>query len=68
MLGLPVVLLGFANPDCQAHAPNESMILANYEGGLRTVARYWAALGEGLGESAKGTGEEAAGLEAATRR
>jgi acetylornithine deacetylase/succinyl-diaminopimelate desuccinylase-like protein len=41
ILGLPVVLLGFANPDCNAHAPNESMILANYETGIRTIARYW---------------------------
>jgi acetylornithine deacetylase/succinyl-diaminopimelate desuccinylase-like protein len=47
ILGLPVVLLGFTNPDDQAHAPNESMVLANYEGGLRTVARYWQALAEG---------------------
>jgi acetylornithine deacetylase/succinyl-diaminopimelate desuccinylase-like protein len=44
ILGLPVVLLGFTNPDDQAHAPNESMVLANYEGGCRTVARYWEAL------------------------
>ncbi|MEO7118557.1 MAG: dipeptidase [Candidatus Limnocylindrales bacterium] len=44
MLGLPVVLLGFANPDDQAHAPNESMVLDNYERGIRTVARYWEAL------------------------
>jgi acetylornithine deacetylase/succinyl-diaminopimelate desuccinylase-like protein len=46
ILGLPVVLLGFTNPDDQAHAPNESMVLANYEGGVRTVARYWEALRE----------------------
>ena len=44
MLGLPVVMLGFAPPDDQAHAPNESMRLDNYEGGLRTIARYWEAL------------------------
>jgi acetylornithine deacetylase/succinyl-diaminopimelate desuccinylase-like protein len=44
VLGLPVVLLGFTNPDDQAHAPNESMVLANYEGGLRTIVRYWEAL------------------------
>ena len=44
ILGLPVVLLGFTNPDDQAHAPNENMRLANYEGGLRTIVRYWAAL------------------------
>ncbi len=44
LLGLPVVLLGFTNPDDQAHAPNENMVLANYDGGLRTIVRYWAAL------------------------
>jgi acetylornithine deacetylase/succinyl-diaminopimelate desuccinylase-like protein len=44
MLGLPVVLLGFSNPDDQAHAPNENMVLANYEGGIRSIVRYWAAL------------------------
>ena len=41
ILGLDVVLLGFANPDAQAHAPNESMRLDNYEGGIRTVIRLW---------------------------
>jgi acetylornithine deacetylase/succinyl-diaminopimelate desuccinylase-like protein len=46
LLGLPVVLLGFTNPDDQAHSPNESMVLANYEGGVRTVARYWEALAQ----------------------
>jgi acetylornithine deacetylase/succinyl-diaminopimelate desuccinylase-like protein len=45
-LGTPVVLLGFANPDGQAHAPNESMRLDNYESGLRTIVRYWQRLGE----------------------
>lgn len=46
MFGLPVVLLGFTNPDDQAHAPNEQMVLANYEGGVRTIARYWEALSD----------------------
>jgi acetylornithine deacetylase/succinyl-diaminopimelate desuccinylase-like protein len=41
ILGLPVVLLGFAPPDCHAHAPNEWMDLGNYETGIRTVARLW---------------------------
>ena len=36
ILGLPVVLLGFTHPDEHAHAPNESMVLANYETGIRT--------------------------------
>jgi acetylornithine deacetylase/succinyl-diaminopimelate desuccinylase-like protein len=44
-LGLPVLLLGFTQPDDQAHAPNESMRLDNYEGGLRTLVRYWQKLG-----------------------
>ncbi len=44
ILGLPSVLLGFANPDCQAHAPNESMRLDNYEGGIRSVMRLWEGL------------------------
>ncbi len=39
VLGLPVVLLGFVQPDEHAHAPNEWMDLANYEGALRTIAR-----------------------------
>jgi acetylornithine deacetylase/succinyl-diaminopimelate desuccinylase-like protein len=48
LLDLPVVLLGFDQPDNQSHAPNEWMDLRNYETGIRTVARMWnevAALG-----------------------
>ena len=41
ILGLPVVLAGFTNPDDNAHAPNESMILDNYERGIRAIARMW---------------------------
>ena len=41
VLGLPVVMLGFANNDCNAHAPNETMVLLNYETGLRTITRLW---------------------------
>ena len=44
LLDLPVVLLGFTNPDDRAHAPNEVMYLANYESGARTIARYWQRL------------------------
>lgn len=47
ILGLPVVLLGFTPPDDNAHAPNESMDLRNYETAIRTVARYWDELAEG---------------------
>jgi acetylornithine deacetylase/succinyl-diaminopimelate desuccinylase-like protein len=37
VLGLPVVLLGFAPPHDNAHAPNEWMDLANYEGAIRAI-------------------------------
>jgi acetylornithine deacetylase/succinyl-diaminopimelate desuccinylase-like protein len=45
MLDLPVVMLGFTNPDDNAHAPNETMVLLNYETGLRTITRLWDDLG-----------------------
>ena len=41
ILGLPVVLLGFSQPDEHAHAPNEWIDLNNYETGIRTFARLW---------------------------
>ncbi len=44
-LGLPVILMGFSNPDDHAHAPNEAMVLANYETGIRTICVLWDALG-----------------------
>lgn len=46
ILGLPVVLLGFGQPDSQAHAPNEWMDLANYEVGIRAIIRYWERLAD----------------------
>jgi len=33
------------NPDDNAHAPNETMVLLNYETGLRTITRLWDDLG-----------------------
>jgi acetylornithine deacetylase/succinyl-diaminopimelate desuccinylase-like protein len=41
ILGLRTVLLGFAPRDGQFHAPNEWMSMANYETGIRAIARYW---------------------------
>ncbi len=52
MLGLPVVMLGFTNPDCNAHAPNETMVLLNYETGLRTICRLWDDLGSASPQAA----------------
>ncbi|HEX3266241.1 MAG TPA: dipeptidase [Candidatus Limnocylindrales bacterium] len=45
VLGLPITMLGFTNPDDNAHAPNETMVLLNYETGLRTITRLWDDLG-----------------------
>ncbi len=41
ILGLSTVLLGFAPPDGQFHAPNEWMLMSSFETGIRTIARYW---------------------------
>ena len=41
ILELPIVLLGFVQPDDNAHAPNEWMDLRNYETGIRTIVRMW---------------------------
>jgi acetylornithine deacetylase/succinyl-diaminopimelate desuccinylase-like protein len=46
ILGLSTVLLGFAPPDGQFHAPNEWMSMANYETGIRAIARYWDEVAE----------------------
>jgi acetylornithine deacetylase/succinyl-diaminopimelate desuccinylase-like protein len=45
-LGLPVVLFGFTQAECNAHAPNEWMDLDNYEGGIRAIARLWEELAD----------------------
>jgi acetylornithine deacetylase/succinyl-diaminopimelate desuccinylase-like protein len=44
-LQIPLVLLGFANPDDHAHAPNEGLVLDNYENGIRAIIRFWDELG-----------------------
>jgi acetylornithine deacetylase/succinyl-diaminopimelate desuccinylase-like protein len=46
VLGAPLVLLGFPQPDGQIHAPNENVRLDNLEGGLRTIIRYWHRLAQ----------------------
>jgi acetylornithine deacetylase/succinyl-diaminopimelate desuccinylase-like protein len=40
-LKLPVVLLGFSQPTCNAHAPNEWLELDNFERGTRVIVRLW---------------------------
>jgi acetylornithine deacetylase/succinyl-diaminopimelate desuccinylase-like protein len=46
ILGLPVVMLGFSQPDEHAHAPNEWIDLNNYETGILAFARMWDELAE----------------------
>lgn len=41
ILGLPVNLVGFVNPDGNFHAPNESLVLDNYETGIRAICALW---------------------------
>ena len=43
-LGIPTILMGFCLPDCNAHAPNERMNLANFYAGSRTAAAFWEEL------------------------
>lgn len=41
IVGLPVTVMGFPPPDGNFHAPNEWMDLANFEGGIRAMARFF---------------------------
>ncbi len=53
VLGLPVVLAGFPQPNCNAHAPNEWLDERNFEAGTRVMVRLWdelAALPRGTAE------------------
>jgi acetylornithine deacetylase/succinyl-diaminopimelate desuccinylase-like protein len=45
-LGLKSVLVGFASPNGNFHAPNEWMPLANYRGGMDAIVRLWDAFGD----------------------
>lgn len=45
VLGLPVVLAGFPQPNCNAHAPNEWLDERNFESGTRVIVRLWDELG-----------------------
>ena len=44
-LGLPSIMIGFASPNGNFHAPNEWMPLANYRGGMNALVRLWQELG-----------------------
>lgn len=46
-IGLESVMVGFASPNGNFHAPNEWMPLANYRGGMDALVRLWGDLGSG---------------------
>ncbi len=45
-LGLKTLMLGFANPTGNFHAPNEWMSLRNIRDGMASLVHLWAELGE----------------------
>jgi acetylornithine deacetylase/succinyl-diaminopimelate desuccinylase-like protein len=45
VLGLPSVMVGFASPNGNFHAPNEWMPLANYRDGMDALVRLWNEMG-----------------------
>jgi len=46
ILEAPVLLMGFAPPGANMHAPNEWIPLENFEKGIRAVAQFYAELGD----------------------
>jgi acetylornithine deacetylase/succinyl-diaminopimelate desuccinylase-like protein len=48
ILGLDTVLLGFGLPDENAHAPDEFIHLANFIGGIKTIAHFYDELARQL--------------------
>jgi acetylornithine deacetylase/succinyl-diaminopimelate desuccinylase-like protein len=49
-LGLKTLMIGFANPTGNFHAPNEWMSLLNIRAGLVTLVHLWAELGAMSGD------------------
>ena len=47
IVGLPVTVMGFMPPNGNFHAPNEWMDLANLEGGIRALVRFFDELAAG---------------------
>ena len=49
LLGVPVVLMGFALPDDRLHGPNEKFHLPNFYNGIATSIHFLAAVGGRVG-------------------
>jgi acetylornithine deacetylase/succinyl-diaminopimelate desuccinylase-like protein len=45
ILEAPVLLMGFAPPGANMHAPNEWIPIENFDNGIRAVAQFYAELG-----------------------
>jgi acetylornithine deacetylase/succinyl-diaminopimelate desuccinylase-like protein len=46
-LALPTIMVGFGLPDARTHAPNEFLLLDNFERGPEALVRLWAGLSGG---------------------
>jgi acetylornithine deacetylase/succinyl-diaminopimelate desuccinylase-like protein len=53
-LGVPAVLLGFTQPACNAHAPNEWFLVENFERGTRVIVRFWTELAAAYADARAG--------------
>lgn len=51
LTGAPMVLMGFADPDCNAHAPNEFFSLETFRLAREACARYWHEVGQAMGQT-----------------
>ncbi len=49
ILGAPALLVGFALPACNMHAPNEWFTIENYDRGIGALIRLYEELGAALG-------------------
>ena len=49
ILGAPALLVGFALPGCNMHAPDEWFTVENYQVGTESLTRLYEELAEALG-------------------
>lgn len=47
LLGLPCVLMGFADPDCNAHAPDEFFSLESFRLAREAICEFWREVADG---------------------
>jgi acetylornithine deacetylase/succinyl-diaminopimelate desuccinylase-like protein len=54
--GIKSVMLGWASPNGNFHAPNEWMPMANYRGGMDTIVHLWDEIGQMTADEMRGEG------------